>query len=157
MTEQNFRLMPNDSVKVSLDWGDLQTSILLGKISANQNMNDPFYIHAKVPPLGTNRQQRKQARMYESGLCTCFAHLLYLDYEQSSKSHKPERNLNLLNPNDQMTRKVHSPSLAMVSLLLLGSLQISWTAEHQATFSRDISPVLSKKCFQCHGPDQEHR
>ena len=56
-----------------------------------------------------------------------------------------------------MTRKVHSPSLAMVSLLLLGSLQISWAADQQATFSRDISPVLSKKCFQCHGPDQEHR
>jgi mono/diheme cytochrome c family protein len=56
-----------------------------------------------------------------------------------------------------MTRKVHFPVLATMSLLLFSSLPASRAADQQASFSRDISPVLSKKCFQCHGPDQEHR
>jgi hypothetical protein len=63
LADQNFRLASSDSVKVSFDWDDLQISILLEKISANQNMNDPFSINTRIPPLDTNQQQIKQARM----------------------------------------------------------------------------------------------
>ena len=56
-----------------------------------------------------------------------------------------------------MILQVMHPVAPIVSLLLFCSLQGSWAEDHRATFSRDISPVLSKKCFQCHGPDKDHR
>ncbi|MBT5927096.1 MAG: DUF1549 domain-containing protein, partial [Verrucomicrobia bacterium] len=56
-----------------------------------------------------------------------------------------------------MTIQVKHSIFSTVTLLLFCSLQGSWAEDHQPTFSRDISPVLSKKCFQCHGPNQEHR
>ncbi|MDB4350964.1 hypothetical protein OAB11_03215, partial [Verrucomicrobia bacterium] len=63
LTDQNFRLASCDSVEFSFDWDDRQTSILSRKISTNQIMNDTFPIDIRVPPLDTNRQQMKQARM----------------------------------------------------------------------------------------------
>jgi hypothetical protein len=63
----------------------------------------------------------------------------------------------LLNPNDQMTKKVNYLCFCHDFTVAFRLSSKSWTADQQATFSRDISPVLSKKCFQCHGPDQEHR
>ena len=30
-------------------------------------------------------------------------------------------------------------------------------AEHQINFNRDVRPILSDKCFQCHGPDEAAR
>jgi len=44
-----------------------------------------------------------------------------------------------------------------VVALCWGGTLISRGAEDPIDFSRDISPLLSKKCFQCHGPDEGHR
>jgi hypothetical protein len=41
-------------------------------------------------------------------------------------------------------------------VLMLCSI-LSLNAEAKIGFSRDILPILSKKCFQCHGLDEDHR
>lgn len=46
-------------------------------------------------------------------------------------------------------------SIAVISILLLGA---SLHAQSEPpSFSRDIRPILSGKCFKCHGPDREAR
>jgi len=42
-----------------------------------------------------------------------------------------------------------------VATLLGGSVELR--GADAIDFSRDISPILSKKCYQCHGPDEGHR
>ena len=45
--------------------------------------------------------------------------------------------------------------LLMPAVLLVGVARISSAAE--VDYSRDIRPLLSDKCFRCHGPDAGHR
>ncbi|MBL9133584.1 MAG: hypothetical protein JNG86_20405, partial [Verrucomicrobiaceae bacterium] len=36
-------------------------------------------------------------------------------------------------------------------------LPLAATAEEKLRFNRDIRPILSDKCFHCHGPDAKKR
>ncbi|MEM7394880.1 MAG: DUF1549 domain-containing protein, partial [Verrucomicrobiota bacterium] len=49
--------------------------------------------------------------------------------------------------------RVHSGSFVVLFFLSLGLVQ----AEDQIVFNRDIRPILSEKCFFCHGPDAAER
>ena len=48
------------------------------------------------------------------------------------------------------------PSSALAFSLAM-SLAWSVVAEEKVDFNRDVRPILSDKCFQCHGPDEESR
>lgn len=45
----------------------------------------------------------------------------------------------------------------LLSLLLLTLVVPSFAADPKIDFAREIRPLLAKKCFACHGPDEEHR
>ena len=47
------------------------------------------------------------------------------------------------------------PLLIVVSLVSAAALPCS--ASDDVTFARDVQPLLARKCFACHGPDDEFR
>jgi len=47
------------------------------------------------------------------------------------------------------------PALLCATLLLIGSKAVQ--AAEKLQFNRDIRPILSDRCFKCHGPDKASR
>ena len=46
---------------------------------------------------------------------------------------------------------------AFVVLVLTGVQAVRATDQPKVEFNRDVRPILSDKCFQCHGPDKKKR
>ena len=47
--------------------------------------------------------------------------------------------------------------LRLLSILILCQLTQTALGQGEVRFSQDIRPILSQKCFQCHGPDEKKR
>jgi hypothetical protein len=48
---------------------------------------------------------------------------------------------------------------ALIALAVAGvfSVPATCSAARPVDFGRDVLPILSDKCFHCHGPDESHR
>src|SRR3954451_18996525 len=53
-------------------------------------------------------------------------------------------------------RQLHLLSRTYLSVAALAAMP-ALCAERPVDFNRDIRPILSDKCFTCHGPDAAHR
>jgi hypothetical protein len=54
-------------------------------------------------------------------------------------------------------KRIQSCIHVICSLFAVVSLLASSKAEEEIRFSRDVLPLLSDRCFHCHGPDVSHR
>ena len=50
-----------------------------------------------------------------------------------------------------------TPSLRPLLLPLLAAFPAAWAAPAPLDFNRDVRPILSDKCFNCHGPDSKNQ
>jgi hypothetical protein len=63
-----------------------------------------------------------------------------------------------MNTNARPVRKTSLKVIAGCLLVLSGSTQGRFArADEKLSFNRDIRPILSDQCFQCHGPDERKR
>src|ERR1044071_7281797 len=46
---------------------------------------------------------------------------------------------------------------ALLSYLATGPVARSFAAEPKVNFDREVRPILSENCYQCHGPDEQKR
>jgi hypothetical protein len=47
--------------------------------------------------------------------------------------------------------------LAGAGVIIFSGISARLSAEERIDFNRQIRPILSNKCFRCHGPDASHR
>lgn len=65
-------------------------------------------------------------------------------------------NVPIVNHEEASVRDFHPLFRALYTMLLLAPFGLSASAA-EVRFSRDILPILSDNCFQCHGPDAKAR
>jgi len=51
----------------------------------------------------------------------------------------------------------HRTSLAQAAILAALACSVVANAREKVSFSREVLPILSDRCFHCHGPDPSHR